>query len=147
MPNHIKNTLSFSGDPKKISEMREKIKNDKFGLGSIDFEKIIPMPDKIYRGDLGRDEMEKYGKDNWYDWRAGHWGTKWNTYGFEDYIDYGICLQIRCCTRCFSERMCGFAYIKKNFASPSICNDFARMGVVLYDQAKQSLQRKNRKES
>ena len=26
-----------------------------------------------------------------------------------------ICLQIRCCTRCFPERMCGFAYIKKIF--------------------------------
>ena len=67
MPNHVKNTLSFSGDPKKISEMKEKIKNDEYGLGTIDFEKIIPMPENIYRGDLGQAEMEKYGKDNWYD--------------------------------------------------------------------------------
>ena len=34
MPNHVKNTLSFSGDPKKISEMKEKIKNDEYGLGT-----------------------------------------------------------------------------------------------------------------
>ena len=32
MPNHVKNTLSFSGDPKKISEMKEKIKNDEYGI-------------------------------------------------------------------------------------------------------------------
>ena len=88
MPNHVMNTLAFSGDAKRISEMKEKIKSDEYGLGTIDFEKIIPMPDNIYRGNLGRDEMEKYGKDNWYDWRVGHWGTKWNAYGFEDYIDY-----------------------------------------------------------
>ena len=34
MSNHVKNTLSFSGDPKKISEMKEKIKNDEYGLGT-----------------------------------------------------------------------------------------------------------------
>ena len=67
MPNHVMNTLAFSGDAKRIREMKEKIKSDEYGLGTIDFEKIIPMPDSIYRGDLGRDEMEKYGKDNWYD--------------------------------------------------------------------------------
>ena len=88
MPNHVKNTLSFSGDPKKISEMKEKIKNDEYGLGTIDFEKIIPMPENIYRGDLGPSEMKKYGENNWYNFRTGHWGTKWNAYGFEDYIDY-----------------------------------------------------------
>ena len=43
MPNHVMNVLEFSGDAGKIREMREKIKNDKFGLGTIDFEKIIPI--------------------------------------------------------------------------------------------------------
>ena len=86
MPNHVKNTLSFSGDPKRISEMKEKIKNDEYGLGTIDFEKIIPMPENIYRGDLGPAEMKKYGENNWYNFRTSHWGTKWNAYGFEDYI-------------------------------------------------------------
>ena len=32
MPNHVMNVLEFSGDAGKIKEMREKIKNDKFGL-------------------------------------------------------------------------------------------------------------------
>ena len=88
MPNHVMNMLTFSGDAKRISEMKEKIKNDEYGLGTIDFEKIIPMPDSIYRGDLGKAEMEKYGKNNWYDWRVGHWGTKWPAYGFDETVDY-----------------------------------------------------------
>ena len=88
MPNHVKNTLTFSGDAERISEMKEKIKNDEYGIGTIDFEKIIPMPESIYRGNLGKEEMEKYGENNWYDWSIGHWGTKWNAYGFDESVDY-----------------------------------------------------------
>lgn len=88
MPNHVMNTLTFSGDRGRISEMKEKIKNDEYGPGTIDFEKIIPMPDGIYHGNLGPAEMKKYGDNNWYDWSVIHWGTKWNAYGFADYIDY-----------------------------------------------------------
>lgn len=46
--------------------------------GEFDFNKVIPMPDDIFRGDLGREEREKYGEKNWYDWSIKHWGTKWN---------------------------------------------------------------------
>lgn len=46
--------------------------------GKFDFNKIIPMPDDIYRGDLGEKERAKYGKKNWYDWSIENWGTKWN---------------------------------------------------------------------
>lgn len=55
----------------------------KIGLGSIDFNKVIPMPEHIFRGNLGMAEREKYGKDNWYDWSIAHWGTKWNSYGYD----------------------------------------------------------------
>ncbi len=44
MPNHVTNILRVSGDPEKVSAMFEAIKNDEIGLGSIDFNKIIPMP-------------------------------------------------------------------------------------------------------
>ena len=88
MPNHVMNVLEFSGDAGKIREMREKIKNDKFGLGSIDFEKIIPMPENIYRGSIGNEEMKQYGENNWYDWSLGNRGTKWNAYGYEDNVSY-----------------------------------------------------------
>ena len=48
-----------------------------------DFNKIIPQPHNIFRGDLGekeRIECEKKGIPNWYDWNCENWGTKWNSY-------------------------------------------------------------------
>lgn len=46
--------------------------------GDFTFEKIVPMPENIYRGNVGPEERAKYGKDNWYDWSYAHWGTKWD---------------------------------------------------------------------
>jgi hypothetical protein len=66
--------------------MFEAIKNDEIGTGSIDFNKIVPMPEHIYRGNLGRKEIEKYGAENcWYDWSIKNWGTKWNSYGYNEH--------------------------------------------------------------
>lgn len=67
MPNHVKNVLTLVGDEERVKQLMEAVKNDEYGIGTIDFEKIIPMPPKVYRGSLGRAEQEKYGKDNWYD--------------------------------------------------------------------------------
>ena len=83
MPNHVTNIVRVYGDPEKVKAMFEDIKDDKIGLGSIDFNKVIPMPEHIFRGNLGMAEREKYGKDNWYDWSIAHWGTKWNSYGYD----------------------------------------------------------------
>ena len=68
MPNHVTNIVRVSGDPEKVRAMFEAIKDDKIGLGSLDFNKVIPMPAHIFRGNLGMAEREKYGKENWYDW-------------------------------------------------------------------------------
>ena len=84
MPNHVTNILVVSGDDEQRQAMFEAIKQDKFGLGSLDFNKVIPMPEHIFQGNLGQVEREQYGSDNWYDWSIANWGTKWNSYGYHD---------------------------------------------------------------
>ena len=47
MPNHITNILKFKGDSEQVHTMLDKIKSDELSLGSIDFNKIIPMPESL----------------------------------------------------------------------------------------------------
>ena len=47
MPNHVVNHISLQGDPEKIRSMLEAIKSDELGIGSVDFNKIIPMPKSL----------------------------------------------------------------------------------------------------
>jgi hypothetical protein len=47
MPNHVKNVVTFDCDSKELEKILEHIKNDEFGIGSIDFQKMIPMPESL----------------------------------------------------------------------------------------------------
>lgn len=47
MPNHVENIIALKCDERKIREMLEAIKNDDYGLGTVDFNKIIPMPESL----------------------------------------------------------------------------------------------------
>lgn len=47
MPNHIINTIRLTGDREKISELLESVKDNRFGIGSLDFNKVIPMPESL----------------------------------------------------------------------------------------------------
>lgn len=47
MPNHVKNIVTFDCDGEELQKILEHIKNDEQGVGSIDFEKIIPMPESL----------------------------------------------------------------------------------------------------
>ena len=47
MPNHVTNRIKFSGEPERIRAIMEEIKNDEIGLGSVDFNKIISMPESL----------------------------------------------------------------------------------------------------
>lgn len=82
MPNNITNVLEFSGNQNDIDKLFTIISGiyEDSKLMPIDFNKIIPMPDYIYTGNLGIDEQQKYGSNNWYDWSIANWETKWNAY-------------------------------------------------------------------
>lgn len=47
MPNYVVNQISVQGDPKEMQNMLEQIKNDDLGIGTVDFHKIIPMPESL----------------------------------------------------------------------------------------------------
>ena len=82
MPNWTSNRVVIKGDTDTLKTIKEALQNKD---RPFDFNKIIPMPDTVYRGDLGPDERKLYGDNNWYDWRVRNWGTKWNAYN--TYLD------------------------------------------------------------
>lgn len=77
MPNHVTTQIKFIGYQVDINKILKIIAGEDT---CIDFNKIIPMPDGIFMGDLGPEERKLYGNNNWYDWRRRNWGTKWNAY-------------------------------------------------------------------
>lgn len=65
MPNWVQNNIKFSGDTAEIKKMLEVIKNDEISFGSIDFNKIIPMPKSLdiecgSRTDKGIEMVKNY---------------------------------------------------------------------------------------
>lgn len=59
---------------KRIDDMETIFSND------YPFDKIIPMPDDIERGNLTMEQRELSKGRNWYDWSCANWGTKWDAY-------------------------------------------------------------------
>ena len=83
MPNWTLNKVSF-GDERVLKECLSEYKD---GSGKyLDFDKILPMPKELdkYQAPLKRSNpekakefLEKYGAEDWYNWRIENWGTKW----------------------------------------------------------------------
>lgn len=47
MPNHITNRLTVKAEGEQLEEILAAIQNDSIGRGSIDFNKLIPMPESL----------------------------------------------------------------------------------------------------
>ena len=47
MPNWVQNNLKFDASDEEMQNILEVIKNDEKGIGSIDFNKITPMPEAL----------------------------------------------------------------------------------------------------
>lgn len=75
MPNHVTNYIEA---PKYVLD--EILSVDDEGQVVFDFNSLIPMPDYIYTGNVGVEEMALYGENNSLDWCRKHWGTKWGSY-------------------------------------------------------------------
>ena len=76
MPNWTENNVLFVGKKEQLKTLKTMLKSKD---NDFDFNNIVPMPKNIFRGNLGREEEEKYGKNNWYHWSIDNWGTKWNS--------------------------------------------------------------------
>lgn len=82
MMNNIKCRLFFEGDEPDIKKMLKSISTKK-PRREIDFEKIIPYPENIYRGPLTAEAIKEHGTNNWYDFNKRYWEAYYNAYDTE----------------------------------------------------------------
>ena len=82
MANSVINEVRMTGDGDRIKELLHTVKKDSTGPGSMDFNKIKPMPNHL----RGTNEGEEWERENWQSkWNANNdWAT------FHDSIDFLI---------------------------------------------------------
>jgi Ferredoxin-like domain in Api92-like protein len=119
MPNYVTNILTLKGPLNKVKEVFNAIApgptaeelnsipkpkggpvfkpasaanlaHRKVNNYEVDFNKIVPMPSNIFRGNLGDAEKKIHGENNWYDWSVNNWGTKWNAVESQKIDDYTV---------------------------------------------------------
>mgnify|MGYP003335277890 FL=1 len=101
MPNWCSNTLIVEGDLNELVDFKSKVLvQSDHEKGGLDFtmEKLYPTPPELlemtspvsWRGEKDDEEgkkafeehvkamKEKYGYEDWYNWRVYNWGTKWD---------------------------------------------------------------------
>jgi hypothetical protein len=68
MPNHCQNKLTLQNGGDILSVLTPYLTEATDDLYSFNFQKIIPMDEKLLEG------------EEWYAWRVANWGTKWEGY-------------------------------------------------------------------
>ena len=68
MPNHCTNQLTLASGEDMLNILNPYLIHKGENDYSFDFQKIIPMDEKLLEG------------EGWYDWRVQNWGTKWDGY-------------------------------------------------------------------
>jgi|694.fasta_scaffold44857_10 hypothetical protein len=76
MPNWCWNSVTFTHkDPAMLQRF---VKASETGI----LQEFVPCPDELIEAKADftpkPDLMEKYGYNDWYDWRLANWGTKWD---------------------------------------------------------------------
>ncbi|MDR2501846.1 MAG: DUF6273 domain-containing protein [Oscillospiraceae bacterium] len=66
MPNHVTNIITIEGvSEDRLAAILAAVRMDEVeGRRSLDFNKIIPMPDAVFQGNLGNEERQIYGENN-----------------------------------------------------------------------------------
>jgi hypothetical protein len=77
MPNWCDNTFTVEGAEAAVQRFKQKAKPQADQADSdLTLASLYPIPAGVYQGELGTEEAQSYGKNNWYHWRIEHWGTK-----------------------------------------------------------------------
>ena len=73
MPNWCENRLTVEGAKKVVQQFKQlaKPKGDKAD-SDLSLASLYPIPEGVYQGDLGPEESQRYGKNNWRDWCIAH---------------------------------------------------------------------------
>ena len=79
MPNWCDNTFTVEGAEKDVQHFKQLAKPKATQADAdLSLASLYPIPAGVYQGDLGPEETQMYGKNNWRDWCITHWGTKWD---------------------------------------------------------------------